>query len=1301
VSASVTGASPGVFTNIIPAGAVTTANAGGNVAPATAQLTILQGPTINKSFSPSSIAPGGIATLTIAIVNPTGVSISNANITDSLPTGVVVAAVPNATSTCAGTFAPLAGSAAVSLINGIISAANVCTMTVNVTSSAVGSYNNVIPAGALSSSGGTNALAALADLNVSAPLISKSFLPTVVGSGVNSVLTITLTNPTNVAAAGVAFTDVFPTTPGAMLLTNNTVASTCNGILTDQAGAALVTGSTSVKLVGGTIAAGGSCTMTFNVRAVTGGSYVNTIAVGGLTTTNIGGNTLATTATLAVGLPLVEKVFGSFAAPISSFAVGNSFQVSIRVTNPNSTVLNITSVTDNLPAGMTVFDNTVTNSCGGTLVDQSGGTLTLGDTGIKQNGGSIAANSNCTFSFKVISNTANTYVNTLAIGDLVTSAGNNAFAASATVNVLVRPTLTKTFSPSTISPTGISTLTFTLTNTNAETLTAAAFTDNFPTAPGAMTLATTTTTNTCGGTLSQSNNTALAVGAANVKLAGGSIPGNGTCQITVQVTATTTGTYANVIAAGGLSTNNGGASLVGTTANLNVQVQAPTISKAFAVSPVGKNIPTRLTFTISNPNASLALTGVAFTDAFPITPGNMLVAPTPNILVNGCGSGFTFTPSAGANSVSFSGGSVAIGATCQVSVDVVAAVAGSYNNTSGTVSSTNAGTGNTASATLRVLDAPYVSKAFAISPISVGAVTSLSLTISNPNSSDPLTGVSVNDTYPVGLVNSASPNPQVTCSGGSSAAFTGGAIGGNTIGLTSGSLAPGGFCNLTVNVTATQIGNIDNVTGNTNSSNAGFGNTATARLVVGVDVGGFVYTDANTNSVKDGAEAGTGLALFAKLISAGVVQQVVAINTVSGAYTFAAVLPGNYTIIVDNNNLTTDLTPTLPVGWTGTETPTQIRAISVNAVAVANQNFGLNNGARISGRVFQDNGIGGAIGNDGVSNGTEQGIANVSVKLTNCAGTTYATTITDGSGIFNFVVPNSVGTGTNLCVVQTAPSGFLETGGTVGSTSTASGAYTRSNSTITFVYATAVSHTGLSFGNVPVNTLNTDGLQTALPGTTVNYTHAFVAGSTGVVTFATTAVSAPSLAGWSEVIYRDTNCNGLIDAGEPTVSAAIAVVAGEQVCLIVKEFVPGAAPVGAQNVVTLTANFVYTNAVPALSAILSRTDTTTVGNSTSSGLRLIKSVNQATALPGATLIYTITYKNESTGPLSTLLINDATPAFTTFLSAACGPIPANLTGCSVTTSPAVGALGSIIWTFTGTLAPTAQGTVTFSVQVNN
>jgi len=40
-----------------------------------------------------------------------------------------------------------------------------------------------------------------------------------------------------------------------------------------------------------------------------------------------------------------------------------------------------------------------------------------------------------------------------------------------------------------------------------------------------------------------------------------------------------------------------------------------------------------------------------------------------------------------------------------------------------------------------------------------------------------------------------------------------------------------------------------------------------------------------------------------------------------------------------------------------------------------------------------------------------------------------------------------------------------------------------------------------------------------------------------------------------------------------------------------------------------------------------------------------------------------------------------------------------LTGCSVTT-PAVGASGAIQWTFTGTLAPSQTGTVTFVVKIN-
>ena len=76
----------------------------------------------------------------------------------------------------------------------------------------------------------------------------------------------------------------------------------------------------------------------------------------------------------------------------------------------------------------------------------------------------------------------------------------------------------------------------------------------------------------------------------------------------------------------------------------------------------------------------------------------------------------------------------------------------------------------------------------------------------------------------------------------------------------------------------------------------------------------------------------------------------------------------------------------------------------------------------------------------------------------------------------------------------------------------------------------------------------------------------------------------------------------------------------------------------------------------------------------------------------------IIYSNNGADPLATIVINDATPAFTTFVSAVCGaPLPANITACSATTQPAVGTAGAIVWTLTGSLAPTQSGTVIFRV----
>jgi hypothetical protein len=88
------------------------------------------------------------------------------------------------------------------------------------------------------------------------------------------------------------------------------------------------------------------------------------------------------------------------------------------------------------------------------------------------------------------------------------------------------------------------------------------------------------------------------------------------------------------------------------------------------------------------------------------------------------------------------------------------------------------------------------------------------------------------------------------------------------------------------------------------------------------------------------------------------------------------------------------------------------------------------------------------------------------------------------------------------------------------------------------------------------------------------------------------------------------------------------------------------------------------------------------------------------AQPGNTLAYRLIYTctNTGSGPLASIVINDATPAYTTFLLIACGPNVPNVV-CRVTTQPGPGGTGAAAWTLRGTLAPGSQSTVTYQVMV--
>jgi uncharacterized repeat protein (TIGR01451 family) len=169
-------------------------------------------------------------------------------------------------------------------------------------------------------------------------------------------------------------------------------------------------------------------------------------------------------------------------------------------------------------------------------------------------------------------------------------------------------------------------------------------------------------------------------------------------------------------------------------------------------------------------------------------------------------------------------------------------------------------------------------------------------------------------------------------------------------------------------------------------------------------------------------------------------------------------------------------------------------------------------------------------------------------------------------------------------------------------------------------------------------------------------------------------------------------------------SAALTTTADTPVCVIVKVSVPAGAAVGAQNLLSLQANLAYSNAAPALNTSLFNEDMTTVGGSASAvtALLLVKSQDNSSPLPGGRINYTLTFTNQGSTAISSVRINDLTPAYTRFFSAGClAPLAAGLSSCTLTVMPAVGASGALEWLLSGSLLPGASGQVTFAVDLGN
>ncbi len=261
--------------------------------------------------------------------------------------------------------------------------------------------------------------------------------------------------------------------------------------------------------------------------------------------------------------------------------------------------------------------------------------------------------------------------------------GNNNTASASAFIVALRPAISKAFGAPAFPLGGATTLTFTLTNPNAAPLTGAAFTDTLP--AGLSLVGFTSSTGPCTTTLPT---------LTSIAVVNGIMPANSTCTLTYVVSGTTAGVKVNTSSL--LTTNEAPPSPGPAIATVIVAIP-PTISKSFgglAVLPL--NGVTPMTITITNPNSTTALSGVAVTDNFPTG----LKVANPNGLVNTCGG--TVTAVAGSGSVVLAGGVIPINGTCTITVNVIGVETGLQTNTTGNVTSIEGGTDGTATASITI-----------------------------------------------------------------------------------------------------------------------------------------------------------------------------------------------------------------------------------------------------------------------------------------------------------------------------------------------------------------------------------------------------------------------------------------------------------------------------------------------------------------------------------------------------------------------------------------------------------------------
>ena len=771
------------------------ANQRGLVPPsnASANLTVTAPLRVAKAFSPATVAKGQEATLRITLTNASPLStMVLGSFSDAIDGGaglLEITSAPTANCSAGSSLVGLGGvgSSTLQMTGGTLAAGGNCVITVPYTADlAVAgvpqSFTNTIAPGDVTVSSPSDVVSQGVSASVTVVdqfLVEKTSSPSIVTPGNPVLFTVTTRNYSASAQSGVALTDNLP---NGMLLLN--LPEKPAPVLSGTGCTALALGGTASDPVftfdmpAGSAGNPANCTVTFWAMVPVGapnGAIVNQIDAGDVCTAGNICNHTSTNAQFSVSSSTltVEKSFDASSKP-----EGTAATMTIELVNLSAQPLTNVSLTDNLPTGsngtpmLVALPNNASTTCGGTVtaVPGSNQVVLSGATVPARANGGLGAAGRCRLRVNV-SGAAGQYDNRVSASATETfSDGTTDTLTSpevvATINFLSALSGSKSFAPTTIQSGGMSTVTLSLSNSQSGVLNDVAITDNLP---AGMTVANPANAySTCAG----SPVVSAAPGAAVVSLSGAQIAGNSTCELLFDVTASGGGDWVNSIAPGQLTAAGGVQNVAAFGATLqNASGGAVTVSVNHATASVAApGAVTQLTLTLFN-SGSLDLTNLDlsnyFTDTGLVdgTPTGERIASVANAITTCTGGVVSASPNA--TSFSLSDASLPVGETCTVTVDVTMAITGTVTDTVpvGAIT-TDQGVSNTqpASSSLLTSTGLGVTKQFTPNVVAPNERSRLRITFYNPTS-QPISDLTLTDTYPAGLTSASPANALTTCQG--------------------------------------------------------------------------------------------------------------------------------------------------------------------------------------------------------------------------------------------------------------------------------------------------------------------------------------------------------------------------------------------------------------------------------------------------------------------------------------------------------------------------------------------------------